>query len=118
ANTAFTSSFPTSDFRTPLAAVLEPGAYALVIGSGMFNAEGTGLMPNGQQTNVAPTLPASYIMWRQTLPGRQEWTTGSPNNARFVVIGNEFAGPADFNYDGQVNGADLTIWKANLGGPA
>ncbi|RIK77596.1 MAG: hypothetical protein DCC67_12480 [Planctomycetota bacterium] len=118
AKTKFTATLPTGDIRVPLEKVLSAGSYALVIGSGQFEAKGTGVAPNGQQTNIAPTLAASYIAWRQTLPGRFEWTVGSLNNVRLAVIGSEIAGAADFNFDNQINGSDLAIWSANFGGPA
>ncbi|MCC6493106.1 MAG: hypothetical protein IT424_08800 [Pirellulales bacterium] len=118
ATTVFNPSLPTNDFRVALPVVLNAGAYALVFGSGKYNAAGAGLLPNGQQTNVAPTLQASYITWRQILPGRYQWTAGSVNSVRLVVVGSEIAGAADFNFDNQINGADLAIWRANVGGPA
>jgi hypothetical protein len=107
----------TADVRVPLSSPLAAGAYALVFGSGEFNASGSGLMPSGQQTNIAPATQSSYIAWRQSLPGQFSWMATSQNNLRFVVNGLEFAGPADFNLDGRINGADLLQWRQGYGAP-
>jgi hypothetical protein len=36
------------------------------------------------------------------------------DNLRFIVRGNEISG--DFNLDGAIDGADLTVWKASFAG--
>jgi hypothetical protein len=110
AHTLFTPPLGTAEVRVPFSAVLLPGSYALVFGSGHFEAIGSGFIPNSQQTNIAPTQTRSFISWRQTLPGRFEWTAGLLNNLRFLVFTNELP-PTDFNRDGRVTGLDLPPWK-------
>jgi hypothetical protein len=117
-HTTFIAPQSTADVRTPLAAVLQPGAYALVIGgSGQFDANGSGWIPNSQQPNIAPTTQTSYITWRQNLPGKFSWSAGTLNNVRLVVTGSPYAGPADFNKDGAIDGLDLAAWKASVNAP-
>jgi hypothetical protein len=110
AHTLFTPPLGTAETRVPFSAVLLPGSYALIFGSGNFEAVGSGFIPNAQQTNIAPTQTRSFISWRQTLPGRYEWTSGLLNNLRFLVVTNELP-PTDFNRDGRVTGLDLPPWK-------
>jgi hypothetical protein len=110
AHTLFTPPLGTAEIRVPFSAVLSPGSYALIFGSGHFEAVGSGFIPNSQQTNIAPTISRSFISWRQTLPGRYEWTAGLLNNLRFLVVTNELP-PTDFNRDGRVTGLDLASWK-------
>jgi hypothetical protein len=118
ASTSFTPPSPSAEFRTPLSTSLAPGSYALIFGSGKFNASGTAMVATSGQTNIAPTTQASYVFWRQTLPNVFNWTVGTSNNIRFVVIGSEIAGPTDFNIDGKVDANDLPVWKAGFGGTA
>ena len=72
---------------------------------------------NGQ-ANIAPTTQSSYVFWRQTLPNVFNWTVGTSNNIRFVVVGSELAGPTDFNIDGKVDSNDVPVWKAGFGATA
>lgn len=118
ASTSFTPPSPSAEFRTPLSASLAPGSYALVFGSGKFNASGTAMAATNGQANIAPTTQASYVFWRQTLPNVFNWTVGTSNNIRFVVVGSEIAGPTDFNVDGRVDSNDIPVWKAGYGGSA
>lgn len=118
ASTSFTPPTPSGEFRTPLSASLAPGAYALIFGSGKFNASGVALAAINGQPNIAPTTSSSYVFWRQTVPGVYNWTVGTSNNIRFVVSGSEIAGPTDFNIDGKVDSNDLPVWKAGFGGAA
>lgn len=118
ASTTFTPPSPSGEFRTPLATNLAPGSYALIFGSGKFNASGTAMAAINGQANIAPTTQASYVFWRQTLPSIFNWTVGTSNNIRFVVVGSEIAGSTDFNLDGQVNANDVPVWKAGFGGTA
>ena len=110
AHTLFTPPLGTAEIRVPFSAVLLPGSYSLIFGSGQFEAVGSGFIPNSQQTNIAPTQTRSFISWRQTLPGRYEWTAGLLNHLRFLVVTNELP-PTDFNRDGRVTGLDLPSWK-------
>jgi len=112
---AFTPPAVTADVRVPLSVLLSPGSYALVFGSGQFGAAGSGLILNSQQTNIEPTIRASYVTWRQTLPGVFEWTVGSLDNLRFVVVGREVEGATDYNLDGRISGEDLGVWRSNFG---
>jgi hypothetical protein len=105
----------TADVRVPINALLSPGSYALVFGSGQFGATGSGFIPYGQQTNIEPTMRSSYISWRQTLPEQFAWTSGGPNTVRFVVVGSEVAGPTDFTSDGLIDAQDLAVWRNNFG---
>ena len=118
ASTSFTPPSPSAEFRTPLDASLAPGSYALVFGSGKFNASGTAMAAINGQANIAPTTQASYVFWRQTLPNVFNWTVGTSNNIRFVVVGSEIAGPTDFNVDGKIDSNDIPVWKAGYGGSA
>ncbi len=118
ASTSFTPPSPSAEFRTPLSVSLAPGSYALIFGSGKFNASGTALVATSGQTNIAPTTQASYVFWRQTLPNVFNWTVGNSDNIRFVVVGSEIAGPTDFNLDGKVDANDIPVWKAGFGGTA
>jgi hypothetical protein len=118
ASTSFAPPNGSNEFRIPLATTLAPGAYALVFGSGLFNASGTALAATSGQPNIAPTTQASYVFWRQTLPNIFNWTVGTSNNIRFTVIGSEIAGATDFNLDGVVDANDLPVWKAGYGGTA
>jgi hypothetical protein len=118
ASTTFTPPKPSGEFRTPISASLAPGAYALIFGSGRFDASGVALAAIEGQPNIAPTTASSYVFWRQTLPGVFNWTVGTANNIRFVVVGSEIAGPTDFNIDGRVDSSDLPVWKAGFGGSA
>jgi hypothetical protein len=117
-HTAFTAPSTSADIRIPLSTQLAPGNFALVVGSGQFDANGTGWAPISQQPNIDPTTPSTYIAWRQTLPGKFAWTTGSINNVRLVVIGSPVAGPSDFNQDGRIDGQDLAAWKLSFNSTA
>jgi len=118
ASTSFTPPSPSAEFRTPLSVSLAPGSYALIFGSGKFNASGTAMAAINGQPNIAPTTQSSYVFWRQTLPNVFNWTVGTSNNIRFVVAGSEIAGPTDFNIDGRVDSNDVPVWKAGFGGTA
>lgn len=118
ASTSFTPPSPSADFRTPLSTSLAPGSYALIFGSGKFNAAGTAMAAINGQANITPTTQSSYVFWRQTLPNVFNWTVGTSNNIRFVVVGSEIAGPTDFNIDGKVDANDVPVWKAGFGGLA
>jgi hypothetical protein len=113
----FTASLTTADVRVPLVTLLQPGSYALVMGSGQFDAAGNGWMPNAQQANIDPTTQSTYIAWKQTLPGKYAWTAGAANNVRLVVIGTPTAGPSDFNQDTHIDGQDLAAWTSSFASP-
>jgi hypothetical protein len=78
ATTTFTGPFPSADILVPLSVTLSPGDYALVFGSQLFGATGSGSMP---MTNT--DLPgASYFFWNA---GSSQWFNSGFTNARFVV---------------------------------
>jgi hypothetical protein len=113
AKTLLTPPALTADMRVPLSAMLTPGSYALIFGSGQFGATGRALMPDVQQADIEPTTSSSFIAWRQTLPGEFRWTSG-PDRLRFVVVGSAVAGPTDFNLDGRIDAGDLAIWRGHF----
>ncbi|MFQ5591019.1 MAG: hypothetical protein ACE5HE_07655, partial [Phycisphaerae bacterium] len=78
ASTVFDAGRPSSDVRVPLAATLDPGAYALIFGSGLFGATGVGGMP----LNNADLPGASYFFWNGNA-----WIDDPFTDARFVVEG-------------------------------
>ena len=75
----FIPSYTSSDFRTSLSVTLQPGYYALVFGSGLYDADGSALMPIGGQSYIgSPT----YFAW-----DNYEWFEAVPVQERFVVEG-------------------------------
>ncbi|TWU29944.1 hypothetical protein [Bythopirellula polymerisocia] len=117
ATTTFRPNFPSDEFLTPLIATLIPGSYALVFGSGMFGATGGAALHNGpDQVDIPPTNSSSYIFWGVASPGQPPlWRTNLASNMRFVVTGQETAFTADFEGDGDVDGADRAIWQGAYG---
>jgi hypothetical protein len=116
ASKVFSAPSPSTDFATSLTVTLSPGSYALVFGSGQFDASGVGAMVNNPlQTPNGPTTPAPYILWKQVLPQVYQWTVSTSNNVRFFVRGVESAGPEDFNADLKVDGGDLANWRTGFG---
>lgn len=84
ASTTLNPGSPSSDFTTSLPVELAPGNYALIFGSGLFGADGSGLMPN----NNSDLPGASYFTWGRFNPGDPvAWNNGGFSNARFVVKG-------------------------------
>jgi len=116
ATVTFTPPAPSNEILVPLTAILAPGDYALVFGSGRFEATGTGAIPNNlSQPDIPPTTPASYMFWSQIDVGEYRWRTNQTSMMRFVVQGVELAGTADFELDGDVDSADLEIWQDHFG---
>jgi hypothetical protein len=84
ASTTFVAGFPSSDITTPLSVTLAPGNYALIFGTGLFGATGTGFMPS----NNFDLPGASYFIWGTLNPGDSiAWRNTPSGNARFVVRG-------------------------------
>lgn len=121
ATAAFTPPAPSNDAAAPLNALLGPGAYALVFGSGLYDG---GVIKTG--TNAAMVQAAdqallggadsdSFLAW---IASEGRWRTGiaSPTRPmRFVLRGDEFAGPGDFQLDGDIDGDDLAVWNSGFG---
>ena len=80
AATTFRLPSPSADILTPLNVTLGPGTYAVIFGTGLFEAMGTGAAP---QNN--PQLPAaSFVIWSSVIGWRDaDFLT----NIRFVVRG-------------------------------
>ena len=62
----------------PLAVTLQPGAYAVVFGNGLFGTEGAAGAPS-----AGPGLNARYLVWNTSIPG---WRSDE-GNYRFFVLG-------------------------------
>jgi hypothetical protein len=107
---------PTDPPAASTAVVLAPGSYALIFGSGQFDAVGMGGMVNhADQLDIPPTTASSFIMWRQILPNVFQWTNGPVDKVRLIVRGAGRLGPTDFNADAVVDGDDLPLWKTGFG---
>ena len=88
ATTTFEPPFPSDAILTPLNVMLEPGAYALLYGSGLFGATGNGGVPNfSDQFSIPPTTLETFIFWNETTPGIFTWREGLSSQMRFVVEG-------------------------------
>lgn len=87
ASTLFSPPFPSDEILVPLEATLEPGAYALVFGSGQFGATGGGAIHNGpDQDDIPPTTIDSYVFWGIPSPGAQPvWRSQLASHMRFIV---------------------------------
>jgi len=88
ASTTFSIPFLSDDVLTPLSVTLAPGDYALIFGSDLFGANGTGAMPNN---NSDISGSASYFWWNGS-----NWSNTSFNvgDLRFVVTGTVVPIPA------------------------
>jgi len=90
---------PNSDAKdtiVPLSAILAPGNYALIFGSGRFGATGEGGMPFMSGDIGNPSYFIGQI--NDTTGANQNWNNGDSNlhNIRFVVIGNVVPEPSTF----------------------
>ena len=114
ASTTFRPSFPSADTLTPLTTTLLPGSYALLFGSGLFEATGEAALHKGtDQPDIPPTDTSSFIVWGETIPGQPpQWRINQVDHLRFVVTGQETGFPADFDKDGDVDSNDLLFWTA------
>lgn len=114
ATTTFAPPGVSDDVRTPLAARLAPGSYAIVFGTGLFGAVGNGAVVNfNGQEDIPPTTISSYIFWGVVDP--PVWRTNLNSRMHFVVEGHvPYA--ADFNDDDRVDGEDLSLWQGGFGG--
>ncbi len=80
ASAVFAPDSPSSDVTVPLAVTLAPGSYALVLGSSLFGASGTGYMP----ADNGDVAGASYFFWN-VAGGR--WVDETNGRMRFTVDG-------------------------------
>lgn len=80
ATTTFDPGRPGSDVRTPLAATLAPGDYALVFGSGLFGATGDA----GLEATGTPLPGNSILLWNDQGSGFV-WQDVGQYGVRFVV---------------------------------
>jgi len=86
ASTIFPVPSLSNDVLTPLSVTLAPGDYALIFGSDLFGANGTGAMPNN---NSDISGSASYFRWNGSI-----WLNGGFDSTRFVVTGTVVPIPA------------------------
>jgi hypothetical protein len=110
ASALFSPPFPSDEILVPLSATLEPGAYALVFGSGLFGATGSGAIHNGpDQQDIPPTTLDSYIFWGVPSPGVQPlWRGQLASQMRFIV-----RSAADRDQDGIDDEHDLCPYYAS-----
>jgi len=80
ASTVFTFVFPNQDVSVPLSVILPPGDYALVFGTGLFGASGSG--GNGGAGVNTPEGVGSFFLWNNV-----NWQNGGIDG-RFTVNGN------------------------------
>jgi hypothetical protein len=87
ATTRFRANFPSDEHLTPLSATLLPGSYALVFGTGLFEATGSGALHNGSdQPDIPPTDISSFIFWSVPSSGAPfEWRRNLASQMRFVI---------------------------------
>jgi hypothetical protein len=112
ASTVLTPPSPSNQILVPLSAVLNPGSYTLIFGSGHFNATGSAAIPNTlSQTLMPPATVSSFITWSDPGNGVFRWRAGVNSNMRFLVQGTELGGTADFDLSGVVGAGDLSVWK-------
>jgi len=88
ASTTFSGALLSSDVLIPLSVTLAPGDYALIFGSGLFAASGSGAMPSNN-TDISGS--ASYFHWRGDT---STWIDGGFTDTRFVVTGTVVPIPA------------------------
>ena len=95
--TTFTAPVTSEDIVVPLSVTLSPGTYALVFGSGLFGATGSGAMT----TNNTDLPGATYFfcdgvdhnVW---CPGSATCPPGNISNTRFTVYGELVPEPGSF----------------------
>jgi hypothetical protein len=93
ATTVFPYPDPSDDILVPMSATLSPGSYALIIGSGVFGADGDGTMPGN---NVEIPGAASYVIFNHFDPelNWHEFMNPYDDNLRFVVTGRVIPEPS------------------------
>lgn len=121
ATAAMTPPVPSDEVFVDLQALLVPGSYVLVFGSGLYEGGMTktgtnaAMVQAGSQDLLEGVSTDSFIAW---IGAEQRWRSGiaSPTHGmRFVVRGAEVASLADFELDGDVDGGDLSVWGAGFG---
>ena len=108
---------PSADVLYPLSAVLTPGSYALVFGTGYYDTTENGIVVNSTlQEHIEPTTAESFIFGRRSEATNPfAWQVGPAANMRFVVQGIRPAGTTDFDVDGDVDTDDVVVWLENFG---
>jgi hypothetical protein len=103
ASANFAPPFPSDEILVPMQVTLDPGSYALVFGSGLFDATGGGALPNSiDQTDIPPTTIDSYIIYGIPQPAQPPiWRAALASQMRLVVVGD-----ADADGDGTGNAFD------------
>ena len=116
ATSTFRPPFPSAEVFTPLSAMLAPGSYALVFGTGVFGATGAGAIHNGDdQPDIPPTNISSFIFWSIPFAGQPpEWRLNLASHMRFVIQA-QVVIPGDYNFDGTVDAADYVVWRKHDG---
>jgi hypothetical protein len=116
ATTTFRPPFPSAEVFTPLSAMLAPGSYTLVFGTGLFGATGAGAIHNGDdQPDIPPTNLSSFIFWSVPFAGQPpEWRLNLASHMRFVIQA-QVVIPGDYNHNGIVDAADYVVWRKGLG---
>ncbi len=80
--TTFSPNRPSTDISAPLSVILPPGDYALVFGSGLFGATGSGSMPPNNP--LTPEGTGSLFFWNDVF----NWVDGGAfTDLRFTVNG-------------------------------
>jgi hypothetical protein len=113
ATTLFRAEFPSSEIFTPMSALLTPGSYALVFGTGQFGATGEGAIHNGfDQDDIPPTDISSFIFYGLTGAGQPPvWRTNLSSHMRFLIDAHVVNPAGDFDFDDDVDGYDFLIWQ-------
>jgi hypothetical protein len=103
ASSTFMPPFPSDEILVSMQVTLDPGSYALVFGSGLFEATGGGALPNSfDQIDIPPTTIDSYIFYGIPQPAQPPiWRAALASQMRFVVVGD-----ADGDGDGIGNAFD------------
>jgi hypothetical protein len=116
ATTTFRPPFPSAEVFTPLSAMLTPGSYMLVFGTGLFGAAGAGPIHNGDdQPDIPPTNLSSFIFWSIPFAGQSpEWRLNLASHMRFVIQA-QVVIPGDYNHNGVVDAADYVVWRKSDG---
>ena len=85
ATVVFNAPSPSAQMTIPLPVLLEPGSYALVYGSGLFGATGSGSLV---RNNIDIPAQSSTLGWFESTPGSWRWNnlTDSAQTARRLVI--------------------------------
>ena len=117
ATTLIHGPFPSAEAFVPMSATLEPGAYTLVFGTGLFGATGEGALHNGpDQPDIPPTNLSSFIYWSRPGAGLpMEWRLNLASHMRVVIEAESIDLVGDYNANGSVDTADYAVWREHEG---